>query len=80
MTTPSVSLPALAAAARDLAATATPGSLERKGAGCAAVALTTCRSLASARQALAGVRDPAVRAAALDLIGRLAAEHEGAPQ
>ena len=58
--------------ARVLAAGAPPGSLERRAAGCCAVALGTTRTITAARDVLAGWDGPAdVRAAALRLLENL---------
>ncbi len=62
----------LAARARQLANAAPGGSIERKAAGCASVALHTTRSIAGARRALAGWDVPAdVTAAAVTLLDEL---------
>lgn len=55
----------LAATARAAASAARDGSPERRAAGCVAVALSTCRTLAAARRALETVRPDAVRVGAL---------------
>lgn len=57
--------------ARQLAAEARPGTLERKAAGCCAVALATTRSLKAAREALNDVKLLDVRDAAHDLLNTL---------
>jgi G:T/U-mismatch repair DNA glycosylase len=62
----------LADEASKLADRAAAGSLERRAAGCAAVALRTTRSLDGARRALQTVRDADVRAAAAGLLDQLA--------
>jgi hypothetical protein len=69
----------LAARARQLADRAARGSLKRKAAGCAAVALGDSRTLATARKILALLWQDDVRLAALDLIDQLAAEPEERP-
>jgi hypothetical protein len=62
----------LAERARDLADRARPGSIERKAAACAAVALATTRTLTAARDVLDGWDGPPdVRAAALAVLGDL---------
>lgn len=69
--------PALAARARAIAACAPAGSLERRAAGCAAAALSATGTIASARNALAGLWQDDVRQDALGLIGQLARELAG---
>lgn len=61
----------LAAEARARADAEPPGSLGRKGWGCAAVALATTGTLRSAREALGDVGPVDVRQAALDALGSL---------
>jgi hypothetical protein len=61
----------LAARAADLAAHATPGSMDRRAAGSVTVALRTTSSLTGARRALETLRDPAVRQAAERLLDEL---------
>jgi hypothetical protein len=64
----------LAVRAAGIARSAGRGTIERKAGLCASVVLADTRSVASARAALgAGVIPADVRAAALDLIARLAA-------
>lgn len=71
---------ALAGQARELAAAALPGSLERKAAGCCAVALGTTRTLKAARQALDDVPLVDVRDVASALLNHLTTtEQEGLP-
>jgi hypothetical protein len=68
----------LAARARDHAARAEPGTLARKAADCACIALATTRSLDAARQVLDGWDGPAdVKAAAAQLLEDLT---EGEPR
>lgn len=62
--------------ARAVAARAPRGSMERRAWGCAAVVLSTTRTIGAARNALAEVLDPDVRAAALDVLGQLAREED----
>jgi hypothetical protein len=62
----------LAERAREIADSASPGSLEHAAAGSVAVTCATTRSLSEARAALDGVTPDDVRRAALDLLGRLA--------
>jgi hypothetical protein len=65
----------LAVRARDLADQALPGTLARKAAGCATVALATTRTVAAARAVLAAGRlDDDVRQAAIELLGQLSHE------
>lgn len=62
----------LAAAARERAAAAAPGSLDRRGYGCTAVALSTTRTVTAARAVLVSGRlDLELRQAALDALGKL---------
>jgi hypothetical protein len=62
----------LAARARDHAARAEPGTLARKAADCACIALATTKSLTAARQVLDGWDGPSdVKAAAAQLLGQL---------
>jgi hypothetical protein len=61
----------LAARARDLAARAEPGTLARKAAGCASVALDTTNSVKSAQAALDVLWEDDVRQAALAVIDQL---------
>lgn len=60
-----------AAQARQLAAAAPGGSLDRKAYGCAAVALATTRTLVAALAALDDVTDDAVRAEAVRVVREL---------
>jgi hypothetical protein len=60
-------------------AIADAAAVQRAAAGSAAAMLRSCTSVARAREALEGIRDPAVRAEALALVDRLAAEHEVTP-
>jgi hypothetical protein len=69
----------LAALARDLAAGAPGGSLDRKAAGCCAVALGETKTVAAARKVLAAVEMVDVRDAANELLDRLAARDQGNP-
>jgi hypothetical protein len=63
----------LAARARDLADQAEPGTLTRKTAGAASIALATTKSLTAARDVLDGWDGPSdVRAAAVWLLDQLA--------
>jgi hypothetical protein len=62
----------LAERARDIALHAPAGTLTRRAAGCAAVALGTTNSLTAAREALGLVRLDDVRQAALQLLDHLA--------
>jgi hypothetical protein len=66
----------LAARARDLAARAPAGSMDRKAAGCAAVARAESSTVQGARKVLGLLWQDDVRQAALDLIDQLAAEDE----
>lgn len=68
----------LAARARTTADAAPRGSAERKAAGCVAVALSTTRTLAAARRALASVRPEAVRDDALAYLDRLIEQERAA--
>ena len=58
----------LAERARQLAAAAPNGSLERKAYGCAAVALSTTGTLGAARRVLGFVRQVDVQAAAIRMV------------
>ncbi|HEY1914255.1 MAG TPA: hypothetical protein VGH27_01655 [Streptosporangiaceae bacterium] len=69
----------LAARAREVARQAPRGSVERRSALCAVVALDDSRSVATARKVLAGLDDAAIRQAAIDLIGELASGHHDHP-
>jgi hypothetical protein len=62
----------LARRARELAAAAVPGSIERRAYGCAAVAFATTGTIAAARKVLGIVQPAAVQAAALAALGELA--------
>jgi hypothetical protein len=65
----------LAARARDHAARAEPGTLARKAADCACIALATTKTAAAARAVLDAWDGPGdVKAAAAQLLGQLAAE------
>lgn len=67
----------LAARAREHHDAATPGSLNRKAAGCAGVVLATTRTTNGARRQLHQANlDDEVRDAALDLINQLTNEQE----
>jgi hypothetical protein len=65
----------LAAEASARADRAEPGSLDRKAAGSAAVALATTKTVRGARRALETLRDPAVRQAAEQLLDELTTDH-----
>ena len=65
---------ALAGQARELAALAVAGSLDRRAYGCAAVALSTTGTLGAARKALAFVTLADVRDAALLALDGLTGE------
>jgi hypothetical protein len=54
-----------------------PSSLDRRAAGCAAVALATTRTIPAARRALETVREAEVRAAATALLDDLSREPAG---
>jgi hypothetical protein len=70
----------LAARARALADAATPGTLARKAAGAACIALATTKSLTAARGVLAGWDGPGdVKAAAVRLLEDLATQDVPAP-
>lgn len=62
---------ALAARARELADAAPAGSLTRRAWACCSIALSTTRTPAAARRALADVRLPDVRGEALRLLAEL---------
>ena len=64
----------LAARARDLAARASAGSLERKAAGCLAVLLDQTRSATAARKLLGEIGQDNVRDRAGQLLGELLAQ------
>ncbi len=66
----------LAAQARDHADAAPAGSLGRKAWACAAVALGTTGTIATARKVLALVRPAEVREATLAALGQLATENQ----
>lgn len=65
----------LATRARQLAAAAELGSMERRAYGCAAMAIATTRSIPAARRALADWNGPGeVKAAALAALEKLTQE------
>ena len=64
----------LADQARQLAAAAPRGSIERKAAGCCSVALSESKSVDGARRVLALLWQADVRQAASELLGQLATE------
>jgi hypothetical protein len=66
----------LAAHARQLAAAAPRGSLDRKAAGCAAVALAESKTIDGARRVLALLWQADVRQAAEQLVGQLGEYHD----
>lgn len=69
---------ALAARARAIGSQAARGSLQRKAALCAAIALDETRTIAAARKVLDDLADPAIAQAAAELIGELAGAAGGA--
>lgn len=62
----------LAGQARAMAGRAPAGSIERKAAGCAAVALAESGTIPAAAKILGLLWQPDVRAAAMDLLDQLA--------
>jgi hypothetical protein len=64
----------LAARARDIAERAPRGTLERRAAGCLAVALGTTQSATAARKVLAGIGQDDIRIRADQLLGELQQE------
>ena len=70
----------LAERARELAAAAPNGSLERKAAGRGPVALGTTGTLASAKKVLGAVTSSAVRLSARVLLDELEREYQATPK
>lgn len=62
---------ALAAAARELAASAPRGSIDRPAALCSAVCLETTRTAEAARKALADIGPANIRARAAEILDQL---------
>jgi len=68
----------LAARARDLANSASAGSLERKAAGCLAVALGTTNTVTAARKVLSDITTADIRDRATQMLAELADEANAA--